>query len=124
MNLKKLLRSNFGLIFLSISIIVAAALFRPSVTQQVSDSSYEKKIRLEGSLSSNTTEANFNTKFTVGDGQKLLVIQKDGTKELITGKDIMAQYYHVGQLLQVEYQSDSGKMVSYYAAPIKWVNVY
>lgn len=124
MNFKKLLKSNFGHILLSFSIVIAALLFKPSVSQQVTDSGYEKRIHLEGSLHGNSAETNFKSELTVGEGQKLLVVQKDGTKELIDGKDIVAWFWHRGNMLQVEYLADSGKVVSYYTSPIKWMNIY
>jgi hypothetical protein len=130
------LKSNLGLILLSVSVIIGCLLLREiNVRHQYQDApSYavnESKIRLTGdiaglaipvSINTNGNDVTYNSELKVGNGEKLVIQSSNGTQEIIEGQNIIAAYYHVAKLLTVEFVRDGKKSLKYFNAPIKWGN--
>lgn len=134
MDIKNQLKSNLGLIVLSISIILGCfILTEKKVTYQggLPFESNESKIKLTGDIggskipleiNTNSNDVTYNTELKIGDGEKLIILLSNGTQEKIEGQSIVAKYFHVSKLLMVEFLLKEKKSIRYYNTPIKWSN--
>ena len=64
----------------------------------------------------------YNSKLEIGEGEKLIILLSNGTREKIEGQEIVARYFHVAKLLTVEFLLNGERSIQYYNAPIKWGN--
>jgi hypothetical protein len=131
------IKSNFGLIVLSISIVIASLVLsedKEDTTYQGIKGYYgldESKINLSGDISgrqipiginTNGNDVTYNSKLELGNGQQLVVELSNRTEETIKGQNIIATYFHVAKLLVVSYESEEQKMIRYFNSPIAWRN--
>ena len=134
MILKDQLKSNIGIIILSVSIIIASSILSDNKIENNAPiySPKERIVRLSGdysektipiNISTNSNDVTFNYETKLINGESLVVELNNGNKYTIKGKNIVARYYLVSKLLMVESHVNDRKSIQYYYNPIRWQNV-
>lgn len=57
---------------------------------------------------------------TVGSGSKLVIMNSLGQREIISGENISAEYYHINRLLEVSAEINGLTQIYYYIEPVSW----
>lgn len=130
LEITSLLKRHLGLSLLSISIVTGCLIlvnyFPRDLTTYHVPNNYENKIKLSGELGSslnintNANDVTYHSKYTLADGEALVVQLSNGTTEKIQGKNIVATFYHVAKFLLVQSEEEGKNLFRYYNAPIKW----
>jgi hypothetical protein len=128
------IKSNLGLIALSISLIIASIVLTENKVTHRKAQNYgmdQSKINLSGDIAAyqipigintNSNDVTYYSELKIGDGQQLVVELSNKTRETIKGQNIIAKYFHVAKLLVVRYESEEQEMLRYFNSPIAWGN--
>ncbi len=133
------IKKNFGLVILSISIIISSAIITESITNTYKNMSYGKfndgiPLRVEHQMlenfgrvslgvNTNSNDVTYNSDLKIGEGENFYIKTAPNNKlTIITGKNIIARFYHIGNLLTLEYETEQGKFLKFFNNPTEWGN--
>lgn len=71
-------------------------------------------------VTSNSSDASYRTEWTVGAGQCLRVVRRDGQEVVHSGDNIVAHYYHFGHMLGVTVGPTDNPLLFSYIDPVTW----
>ena len=112
-------------LLLSFSIIIAAIILSPERAAPKEGMVRTAAPAPDGHMSlnveSNSADVTYHTKTTLKKGTRLQIVLSNGGLKIVSGKNIVSNFFHLGRVLTVNWQDEhDGNQFFYANNPISW----